>query len=61
MTFTKLLKGLVPVGLLTALPSSAFATANLASDDFVDIVLVNFHGYAFRFDLSWEVQNVEGK
>ena len=31
MTFTKLLKGLVPVGLLTALPSSAFATANLAS------------------------------
>ena len=37
MTLTKLTKGLVPVSLLTALPSSAFAAANLASDDFVGI------------------------
>jgi hypothetical protein len=29
MTLTKLMKGLAPVGLLAALPSTAFAAANL--------------------------------
>jgi hypothetical protein len=37
MTLTKLMKGLAPVGLLAALPSTAFAAANLQSDDFVGI------------------------
>ena len=63
MTFTKLLKGLVPVGLLTALPSSAFATANLASDDFVGISfwLISMAMLSATIFFLWEVQNVEGK
>ena len=51
MTLTKLLKGLVPVGLLTALPSSAFAAANLAIRRFRRyIVLADFYGDAIRYD-----------
>ena len=63
MTLTKLLKGLVPVGLLTALPSSAFATANLASDDFVGISfwLISMAMLSATIFFLWEVQNVEGK
>ena len=63
MTLTKLLKGLVPVGLLTALPSSAFAAANLASDDFVGISfwLISMAMLSATIFFLWEVQNVEGK
>jgi len=37
MKLQKLLKGVVPVGILGTLPSTAFAAANLQSDDFVGI------------------------
>ena len=46
---TKLLKGLVPVGLLTALPSSAFAAANEVRR-FRRYIVLHLYGDAIRYD-----------
>ena len=63
MTFTKLIKGLAPVGLLAALPSTAFAAANLQSDDFVGISfwLISMALMASTVFFLWETQSVDGK
>ena len=63
MTLTKLMKGLVPVGLLAALPSTAFAAANLQSDDFVGISfwLISMALMASTVFFLWETQSVDGK
>ena len=63
MTFTKLLKGLTPIGLIAALPSSAFAAANLQSDDFVGISfwLISMALMAATVFFLWETQSVDGK
>jgi hypothetical protein len=37
MTLRRVIKSITPVGLFAALPSTAFAAANLQSDDFVGI------------------------
>ena len=63
MTLTKLMKGLAPVGLLAALPSTAFAAANLQSDDFVGISfwLISMALMASTVFFLWETQSVDGK
>jgi len=63
MTLTKLLKGLTPIGLIAALPSSAFAAANLQSDDFVGISfwLISMALMAATVFFLWETQSVDGK
>lgn len=63
MTFQKLLMGLVPVGMLAALPSTAFAAANLESDDFVGISfwLISMALMAATVFFLWETQSVDGK
>ena len=62
MTANKIFKGLLPIGALAVLPSSAFA-ANLQSDDFVGISfwLISMALMAATVFFLWETQSVDGK
>lgn len=63
MTLTKVVKGITPLGVLTAMPSTAFAAANLQSNDFVGISfwLISMALMAATVFFLWETQSVDGK
>ena len=63
MTLSKLIKGLTPVGLISVLPSTTFAAANLQPDDIVGVSfwLISMAMMAATVFFLWETQNVSGK
>ena len=63
MTLLKLIKGLMPVGLISVLPSTTFAAANLQADDVVGVSfwLISMAMMAATVFFLWETQNVSGK
>ena len=63
MTLRRVIKSITPVGVLAALPSTAFAAANLQSDDFVGISfwLISMALMAATVFFLWETQSVDGK